>query len=138
MSIIESLKKMNKWKAFAILVIIFFALPLAGRVLFIDTHRFELTKEQQERTESAARNAFKESLTSDFKSFIPNSGMNMNTGNGTKKVAFVSFASNNSSFVALVDLDTYEVVSVSKTHYMGWMEQRSRPEFWAHERFFPR
>ena len=107
-------------------------------MLFIETHRITLTQEEQERVESAARNAFKESLTSDFKSNIPKFGRNMDTADGMKKVAFVSFASNNTSFVALVDLDTYEVVSVSKTYYIGWMEQRSRPEFWAHERFFAR
>ena len=140
MSITDRLKKLNKWKALAILVIVLFALFIAGRVFYIETHRITLTQEQRERAESAARNAFKESLTAEFKSSTPNYGVNLDTGSGTKKIVYVSFASNNSSFEALVDLDTYEVVRASKIYYKGWMEQyhRSRYEYWAHERFFAR
>ncbi len=139
-SYLKKLSKWNKWKVLAILLIFFLILFMAHRVLYIESRRISLTQEQRDRAEDAARDVFKGKLTSEFKSFTQNSGWCLDTADGTKKIVYVSFTSNNSSFSALVDLDTYEAVRISEVYYRGWMEEynRLRPEFWAHQRFFGR
>ncbi|MEM2924522.1 MAG: hypothetical protein QXQ02_00470 [Halobacteria archaeon] len=129
---------MGKWRILATLLIAFLILFIAARVLYIESHRISLTQEQREHAENAARLAFKGKLTPEFKSFTLNSGWYIDTANGTKKIIYVSFASDNSSLSALVDLDTYEIVRISEVYYKGWMEEynRGRPEYWAHQKFF--
>jgi uncharacterized protein YpmS len=140
MDIASYLKKLSKWKwkALAILLIAFLILFIAGRIFYIEAHRFSLTQEQKERAESAARFAFKGKLTSEFTSYTQNSGWYLDTPSGRKKIIYISFTSNNSSFGALVDLDTYEAVRISEVYYKGWMEEynRLRPEYWAHQKLF--
>ncbi len=125
---------MNRWKAFALIMIGLLIIVAGFRFAYAEMHLFPLDKEQKDFAIKSAGDGLKNEIEGkDYNVTAADRGGRMSTIYGEKKVAFVVFTSGNTTLSALVDLETGEVVEKSRIEYSGWMMEYKRG---AHKRLF--
>ncbi|MDL5503139.1 MAG: hypothetical protein QSU88_07980, partial [Candidatus Methanoperedens sp.] len=76
----------------------------------------------------------------DYNISVERHGSTISTADGDKKVIRVVFTQENMTLVALVDMDTGNVVEKSKIEFSGWMinYKNQNPKRWSHQELLDR
>lgn len=132
---------MNRWKAFALIMIGLLAVAVGLRFTYMEAHSFQLDENQKLFAINAAQNGFKDEMGgNDFNVTVQERGGIISPGNGNKKVVRVVLTHENMTLAALVDMETGTIVEKSKIESLGWMidykDQNSKR--WGHQRLFNR
>lgn len=130
---------MNRWKAFALIMIALLAISIGIRFYYIEVHTFPIDENQKLFAINAAKNGFKEEIGSaEYNVTVQNRGSIINTEMGEKKVVRIIIEQENMTLSALVDLETGNVVEKNKIESSGWMTEykNQNPKRWIHQRLF--
>jgi len=132
---------MNRWKAFALIMIGLLAVAVGLRLTYLEAHTFPIDENQKIFAINAAKDGLRGELgNNNYNVSVLKHGSIISTANGDKKVVGVILTRENSTLTALVDMDTGNIVEKSKMESSGWMidykNQKSRR--WGHQRLFDR
>lgn len=132
---------MNKWKAFALIMIALLAISIGLRITYLGVHTFPIDEEQRSFAINAARNGLREEIgNNNYSVTVQDRGRITSTINGNKRVVYVVLKRENITLTALIDMETGNIVEKSKMESSGWMidykDQNSKR--WGHQRFFDR
>jgi len=128
---------MNTWKKFALVMLILLVIVAGIRFAYVETHTFKLDEEQKAFAAKAAVVGLSSEIEGkDHNVTSSDQGWIIFTSSGDRKVVPVVLIYENTTFSALVDMETGEVVRKSKVEYSGWMTEYKYPERWSHKRFF--
>ena len=127
---------MNTWKLLAMTVT--FVLLLILSLIFVfgpSEKRIELSDYEKERAIAVATNALVESLPGNYTVTDPVVGLHITShskaGGADRRIAFVTFRSDNFSAGVVVDLDTWGAVRL--TENFDWMAEAPSSRGWYHE-----
>ena len=132
---------MNRWKAFALIMIGLLAIAVGIRFYYMEAHTFIIDDKQKTFAINAAQVGLKDEMGgNNYNVSVEKHGLIISTASGDKKVIRVVFTQENMTLTALVDMDTGNVVEKSKMESSGWMidykDQKSKR--WGHQRLFDR
>ncbi|HEX7628403.1 MAG TPA: hypothetical protein VF354_05745 [Candidatus Methanoperedens sp.] len=127
---------MNRWKAFALIMIALLAIAVGIRFFYLGAHIFTIDDKQKIYAINAAQEGLKDEMGgNNYNITVEKHGSMISTANGDKKVVRVFFTQENTTLTALVDMDTGNIVEKSKMETSGWMidykNQKSRR--WGHQ-----
>jgi hypothetical protein len=132
---------MNRWKAFALIMIGLLAVALGVRFNSIETHRFTIDENQKLFAINAARDGLRDEMgDNNYNVSVMKHGSIISTANGDKKVVGVVLTKENLILTALVDMDTGNIVEKSKMESSGWMidYRNQKSKRWGHQQLFDR
>lgn len=135
---------MNLWKALALIMISLLALSVGFRFAFMEGHSFPIDeKEKIFAIDSAKKGLNDEILNDNYNVTIQDRGWIISTLNGDKKVVHVVFTHENTTLIALVDMDTGNIVEKSRIETGDWMTDylKSTDRYsksWGYQRLFRR
>lgn len=124
---------MNKWKFVALFMICIFILTLIGGHVFHQRHKMPLTEEQKERAGDLAKDALKDELTGNYTADVVKTYWKIGKkfgGDESRKIAYVFFASEDRTFVVVVDIDEWKVVRITENR--DWMAEHKTGKRWRH------
>lgn len=132
---------MNRWKAFALIMIALLAIAVGIRVYYMESHTFIIDDKQKTFAINAAQDGLKDEMGgSNYNVSVGKYGSIISTAGGDKKAVRVVFTRENMTLTALIDMETGSIVEKSKMESSGWMidykDQRSKR--WGHQRLFNR
>ncbi len=132
---------MNRWKAFALIMIALLAIAIGVRFTYLEAHTFPVDEKKRTFAINAAQNGLSDEIGNNkYNVSIPDRGRIISTLNGDKRVVPVVLTLENITFTALIDMETGDIVEKSKMETRGWMidykDQNSKR--WGHQRFFDR
>jgi hypothetical protein len=128
---------MNLWKKFALLMIAILVIAAGIRFAYVETHTFKLDEQEKVFVTRAALDVLSTEIdVKDNTVTASDQGWIITTSSGDRKVVPVVLTYENSTFSALVDMETGDVVRKSKVEYSGWMTEYKYPERWSYKRFF--
>ena len=132
---------MNRWKAFALVMIGLLAVSVGLRFTYLEEHSFPIDEEQKLFAINAAKNGLRdEKEINNYNITIQEKGRIIPTANGDKKVVRVILTHENITLTALIDTETGNIVEKSKMESSGWMVEykNSNSKRWGHQRLFNR
>ena len=132
---------MNRWKAFALVMIGLLAVSVGLRFTYLEEHSFPIDEEQKLFAINAAKNGLRdEKEINNYNITIQEKGRIIPTANGDKKVVRVILTHENITLTALIDMETGNIVEKSKMESSGWMVEykNSNSKRWGHQRLFNR
>ena len=128
---------MNLWKKFALVMIALLIIAAGIRFAYVEIHTFKLNGEQKAFATKAALDGLSSEIErKDHNVTASDRGWIIYTSSGDRKVVPVVLTYENTTLSALVDMETGDVVRISKVEYSGWMTEYKYPERWSHKRFF--
>jgi uncharacterized protein YpmS len=128
---------MNTWKKFALVMLSLLIIVAGIRFAYVETHTFKLNEGQKAfATKATLDGLSSEIVGKDHNVNASDRGWIISTSSGDRKVVPVVLTYENTTFSALVDMETGDVVRKSKVEYSGWMTEYKYPERWSHKRFF--
>lgn len=132
---------MNKWKAFALIMIALLAISIGLRITYLGVHTFPIDEEQRYFAINAARNGLREEIgNNNYSVTVQDRGRITSTINGNKRIVYVILKRENITLTALIDMETGNIVEKNKMESSGWMidykDQNSKR--WGHQRFLDR
>ncbi len=128
---------MNLWKKFALVMIVLLVIVAGIRFAYVETHTFKLDEEHKAFAAKAALKVLSSEIEGkDHNIIASDRGWIISTSSGERKVVPVVLTYENTTFSALVDMETGDVVRKSKVEYSGWMTGYQYPPRWSHKRFF--
>ena len=121
---------MNKWKAFALVMIGLLILVAGVSFYHFETLLFQLNEDEKAFAIDSAKIGLKEELEGyDYNITVAEHGRKISASTGDKKAVIVIFNRGNVTFTALVDMDTGEVVRKSNVEYSGWMAEYKNTKY---------
>ena len=121
---------MNKWKAFALVMIGLLILVAGVSFYHFETLIFQLNEDEKAFAIDSAKTGLKEELEGyDYNITTAEHGRKISASTGDKKTVLVIFNRGNVTFTALVDMDTGEVVRKSNVEYSGWMAEYKNTKY---------
>lgn len=132
---------MNRWKAFALIMIALLAIAIGLRFTYLGVHTFPIDEEQRSFAINAAHNGlWAEIGNNNYSVTVQDRGRIISTLSGDKKVVRVVLTRENITLTALIDMETGNIVEKSKMESSGWMidykDQKSKR--WGHQSLFDR
>lgn len=132
---------MNRWKAFALIMIGLLAVAVGIRFNSIEAHTFTIDENQKIFAINAAKDGLRDEMgNNNYNVSVLKHGSIISTANGDKKVVGVILTRENLTLTALVDMDTGNIVEKSKMESSGWMidYKNQKSQRWGHQRLFDR
>lgn len=121
---------MNKWKAFALVMIGLLILVAGVSFYHFETLLFQLNEDEKAFAIDSAKTGLKEELEGyDYNITTAEHGRKISASTEDKKTVLVIFNRGNVTFTALVDMDTGEVVRKSNVEYTGWMAEYKNTKY---------
>jgi hypothetical protein len=135
---------MNKWKAFALVMIGLLVISVGLRFTYTEAHEFQLNETQKLFAKNAAQSGFQDEMGDiNYNVTVQDHGRIMSSANGDKKVVRVILTHGNITLTALVDMDSGNVVEKSMVESSGWMTEyikykNQNSNGWGYQRLFDR
>lgn len=115
---------MNKWKAFALVMIGLLILVAGVSFYHFETLIFQLNEDEKAFAIDSAKNGLKSEIEGyDYNVTTAEHGRKISASTGEKKVVLVIFNRGNVTFTALVDMESGDVLRKSSVEYTGWMAE---------------
>ncbi|MCE8423979.1 MAG: hypothetical protein J5U17_01860 [Candidatus Methanoperedens sp.] len=132
---------MNKLKIFALAMICLLIIAAGLRFVYLDTHSFKLNEDQKVFAINAAQKGLKDEMANNnYNATVQEHGRIVPSTNGDKKVVRVVLTNGNTTWTALVDMDTGNIVEKSMVEHSGWMTEPGEEDtnHWGHHGIFNR
>ncbi|MBE0521878.1 MAG: hypothetical protein IBX39_06375 [Candidatus Methanoperedenaceae archaeon] len=121
---------MNKWKAFALVMIGILILVVGVSFYHFETLLFQLNEDEEAFAIDSAKNGLSTELEGyDYNITSAEHGRKISTPTGEKKVVMVIFNRGNVTFTALVDMESGDVLRKSSMEYIGWMAEYQNTKY---------
>ena len=132
---------MNRWKAIALIMIALLVIAIGLRFTYLGINTFPVDEDKRTFAINAARDGLRdETGNNNYSVSVPDRGRIISTLNGDKRVIPVVLTLENITLIALVDMETGNIVEKSKMETRGWMidYKYQNSKRWGHQRFFDR